>query len=179
MHPNTQVTSTVAPAWSLTGSDLVNVGSNCDSDSGAVGLTEEGDWYRVQKVMCLSPPPELAFSAPAPTEECTESNVKNCMTKACPSDTIYVGPKKKWTGLFGPCSAGFTSTLATLDTTDCHVVEGTLQPRPAIFSFSLKQWRYCEGNSTHFYVMTEAVVTVTGGTTTTLTSIKCCRIRPF
>lgn len=177
MHPHTQVASTVAPPWTfITNSDLVTVGSTCGSDSAAVGLSETGTFHTIH-VMCLSPPPELAFSASGSTERCMEFVIMKCLTKTCPSNTIYVGPNIQSMLYYSPCSAGFTSALATLDSTDCHVVEGEQQPRPDIAS-SWHEWRYCEGNSTHFYVMTEAVVTYSNFAYS-LTSIKCCRIRAF
>lgn len=171
-----QVTSTVV---SIAGASTVLLSANCGSGLSVVGLSIEGDWFHVHKLFCLSPPAGLEYSAPATTDKCTQSNIRDCMTMACPSGTVYIGPKSYWGGTYSACSTGFDSTVATLDNGDCHVVEGALQTTPAIAGSTWVQWRYCETSSTAFYVMTEAVVTAISGTKSDLTSIKCCRVKPL
>lgn len=154
------------------------VSANCASGAGVVGFSLEGDWMHIIKLLCLSPPSALAFTAPATADKCTLT-IRNCITAACPSGTIFLGPKSSWTGTTTSCSTGFTSAVATLDNTDCHVVEGDLQTKPAVAASTWVQWRYCEGNSTAFYVVTEAVVTAISDLLSDLTSIKCCRVKPL
>lgn len=151
----------------------------CGSGQGVVGLSTEGIFVHYIKLFCLSPPAGLEFTAPATADKCSTANPRDCMTAACPSGTIYMGPKSSWEGTNNPCSTGFTSAVATLDNTDCHDVDGALQVKPSIAGSSWVQWRYCEASSTAFYVMTEAVVTATSDVKSDLTSIKCCRIKPL
>lgn len=168
--------STAAP---LAGGSTVMLSANCGSGLSVVGLSVEGDWMHIHKLICLSPPAGLEYSAPATTDKCTHFNIRDCMTMACPSGTVYIGPKADWSGKNTACSTGFDSTVATLDNADCHDVEGALQTKPAIAGSTWVQWRYCESSSTAFYVMTEAVVTAISGSKSDLTSIKCCRVKPL
>lgn len=171
------MTSTAAP---LAGASTVLLGSNCGSGMSVVGLSISEEWgVNIHRLFCLSPPAGLEYSAPATTDKCTYSNIRDCMTMACPSGTVYMGPKSTWGGSFSACSTGFDSAVATLDSTDCHVVEGVLQDKPAIAVSSWVQWRYCESTDTAFYVITEAVVAAISGVKSDLTSIKCCRVKPL
>ncbi|XP_045127381.1 uncharacterized protein LOC123513951 [Portunus trituberculatus] len=168
-----QVAMTAAPVWSLDDISIRDVGRLCNDNSGAVGFMIE-NLMSSELMMCLPFPPKLAFTAPYSFKTCNEG--LKCMSMACPSNSIYIGCRGRPIE-YTPCSNGFSSSVATLDSSDCHVVEGDLQPSPFTF-FKLVQWRYCNGNDTHFYVMTEVQVTPTDNTIDII-SIKCCRIKPL
>lgn len=154
------------------------LGGQCSSGSGVVGLSLEGDWIHFIRLLCLPPPPELAFTAPLTADKCSQ-NIRACMTTDCPSGTVYLGPKSTWQGTLSSCSVGFDSTVATLDENDCHDVEGSMQTKPTIAASNWVQWRYCEGSGNDYYVMTAAVVTAVSSQLSDLTRIKCCRVKPL
>lgn len=159
---------------------MVFLSKHCDDGSAVVGLSLEGGWlHHAHKLICLPTPPELAFTAATTTNKCTQLNIKACLTMTCPSGTIYKGPKSIWMGNLSSCSMTFSSTVAILDESDCHEVQGDMQTKPAIATNAWAQWRYCEGSSTAYYVMTGAVVTSVSASFSELTSIKCCRVKPI
>lgn len=153
----------------------VNKLEMCPSNGAVIGIFRKTSAFYF---ICTIAPNNLPFSVGQPEDQCSTPNRQlKCITKTCPSGSLFLGFRQGTYESQGPCSNGFNGNGVTmLDNEDCHTLSGAMQVLADVDA-TWTQWRVCNGNSNDLYVVTEAVVTKQENTVWTLDSITCCRIR--
>ncbi|XP_063607045.1 uncharacterized protein LOC134781718 [Penaeus indicus] len=165
---NTAMTTTSAPlptvgqpSLSNTHTRKVEKFSRCNNNGAAVGLYREvlGDYYFI----CRTSPNDIPLNTGSTGSFCSSSPV-GCLNTECSPGSVFHG--YDWNQQTGPCF-DITSSQATVDRNDCHVV--SLVQDLLLQDTSLwLSWRICNGDG--FFVVTKVEIV-----SMLISSITCCR----